>query len=322
MNSQKYKILLIEDDRLDQMAFERLVKQENLPYEYSIAGSVADAKQKINPDNFDIFIADYNLGDGTIFDVMDLMKNVPTIITTGAGGEDIAAKAMRKGVFDYLIKDVDRNYLKVIPILIENAIKHKKINDQIKMLSHAMKSISDSVYITDKKNKIIFANKSFYTTYGFLEKEILQKSPEVFQKDTYKNNAKGNPVVNKDLSDEYYHFRKNGSKFPVSLSRSGILDDYAVEIATVWVARDITERKRVEQGMRNLVSELQDALAKVKTLSGFIPICASCKKIRDDKGYWNQIEQYIKKHSDAEFSHSVCPDCAKKLYPDLNLDNL
>lgn len=62
--------------------------------------------------------------------------------------------------------------------------------------------------------------------------------------------------------------------------------------------------------------ELEEALGKVKQLSGLLPICASCKKIRDDKGYWNQIESYIKEHSEAEFSHGICPECLKKLYPD------
>jgi PleD family two-component response regulator len=66
-----------------------------------------------------------------------------------------------------------------------------------------------------------------------------------------------------------------------------------------------------------LISELQEALAKVKTLSGLLPICSSCKKIRDDKGYWNQIETYIRQHSEADFTHSICPKCAKMLYPGL-----
>jgi PleD family two-component response regulator len=63
-------------------------------------------------------------------------------------------------------------------------------------------------------------------------------------------------------------------------------------------------------------TELQDALAKIKALSGLLPICASCKKIRDDEGYWQQVEVYIKDHSEADFSHGFCPDCMKKLYPD------
>lgn len=65
-----------------------------------------------------------------------------------------------------------------------------------------------------------------------------------------------------------------------------------------------------------LIEKLEEALAQVETLSGMIPICASCKKIRDDHGYWQQVEQYITSHSHAEFSHCFCPECLKKLYPD------
>ncbi|MES0349732.1 MAG: PAS domain-containing protein [Desulfobacteria bacterium] len=80
---------------------------------------------------------------------------------------------------------------------------------------------------------------------------------------------------------------------------------------------DITERKQAEEERERLIGELQEALAEVKTLSGLLPICASCKSIRDDQGYWQQIEAYIRDHSEAEFSHSVCPECARKLYPEV-----
>lgn len=81
--------------------------------------------------------------------------------------------------------------------------------------------------------------------------------------------------------------------------------------------RDITKRKHAEEEREKLVRELQDALAKVKTLSGLLPICASCKKIRDDQGYWTQLEGFIRDHSEAEFSHSICPECRKKIYGDM-----
>lgn len=71
--------------------------------------------------------------------------------------------------------------------------------------------------------------------------------------------------------------------------------------------------------LNKTVAELQDALANVNQLSGLLPICASCKKIRDDKGYWTQIESYIRDHSEAEFSHGICPECAKKIYGDLGI---
>jgi PAS domain S-box-containing protein len=78
--------------------------------------------------------------------------------------------------------------------------------------------------------------------------------------------------------------------------------------------RDITQRRRIEEERRRLTYDLQDALTKIKRLRGLLPICASCKKIRDDKGYWNQLETYIQEHSEAEFSHGFCPECMKKLY--------
>jgi PAS domain S-box-containing protein len=85
--------------------------------------------------------------------------------------------------------------------------------------------------------------------------------------------------------------------------------------------RDITERKQVEQQRNKLISDLQKALSEVETLRGFIPICSYCKNIRDDKGYWNRIETYIQKHSDAKFSHSICPDCEEIHFPDPDMDD-
>ena len=75
------------------------------------------------------------------------------------------------------------------------------------------------------------------------------------------------------------------------------------------------ERKQDEAERDQLIKELQKVLAQVKTLSGMLPICSGCKKIRDDQGYWNRIETYISEHSDAQFSHGICPDCAKKYFP-------
>jgi hypothetical protein len=83
---------------------------------------------------------------------------------------------------------------------------------------------------------------------------------------------------------------------------------------------EIECRKRAEAEKEQVISELKSALAQVKSLSGLLPICSSCRKIRNDNGYWSQIETYIVEHSDAEFSHGICPECLKKLYPDLYPD--
>ncbi len=81
------------------------------------------------------------------------------------------------------------------------------------------------------------------------------------------------------------------------------------------MVRILTAERKVD----HLVTELQEALAKVKTLKGLLPICSYCKNIRDDKGYWNKIEKYIQEHSDAEFSHGICRECAAKYFPDIDI---
>ena len=85
--------------------------------------------------------------------------------------------------------------------------------------------------------------------------------------------------------------------------------------------KEISGRKKAEKERERVIEELRTTLEEVKTLQGFIPICANCKNIRDDEGYWQKIEGYIQEHSDAQFSHSICPECAKKLYPDLDIHN-
>src|SRR5437899_9164269 len=90
-----------------------------------------------------------------------------------------------------------------------------------------------------------------------------------------------------------------------------------LSLITIWVAAMLVLLyKRAEEERERLIRELQDALENIKTLRGLLPICSSCKKIRDDHGYWNQLETYIGAHSGAEFTHGLCPECAQKLYPD------
>jgi len=83
----------------------------------------------------------------------------------------------------------------------------------------------------------------------------------------------------------------------------------------IGIALDITEQKRLEEQRERLIADLRNALTHIKTLRGLLPICAACKKIRDNHGYWKQIEEYISDHSDAKFSHGICPECRQKLYP-------
>ncbi len=131
MEKTKIRLLLVEDDRVDQMAFKRLVNNEKLPYEVQVAGSVLGAKNLISSHEFDVVIADYLLGDGTFFDLMDRFVDVPVIVTTGAGNEETAVEAMKAGACDYLIKDSQGNYLHALPLVVNRAIQQKETEQEL-----------------------------------------------------------------------------------------------------------------------------------------------------------------------------------------------
>jgi PAS domain S-box-containing protein len=109
---------------------------------------------------------------------------------------------------------------------------------------------------------------------------------------------------------------RSNEVFSVLWSTTAILGEDGTIDFIIATGIDITELKRAEKEKEALIAQLQEALSKVKALKGLLPICANCKKIRDDNGYWRRVEEYIRDHSEAEFSHGLCPECAKHLYPE------
>jgi len=107
---------------------------------------------------------------------------------------------------------------------------------------------------------------------------------------------------------------QSGKPLDISVSLSAVWDAHGSVCGIAIVARDISERKLAEETQASLVRELQRALAEVRTLSGLLPICSACKKIRDDRGHWTQIESYVSERSPVAFTHGICPACAIALY--------
>lgn len=179
-------------------------------------------------------------------------------------------------------------------------------------------SISDMISVHDADHTILRCNKSFAEAFGSTPKELIgKKCYEVVH-------ASNDPVCNCP------HSRSMFDKAPVSeevndnrldaclmTTCSPFLDEEGKHMGSVHVARDITAKKNEELEREELLAKLQEAMASVKMLTGLLPICASCKEIRDDKGNWNQMETYIRERTEAEFSHSICPKCTDKLYPGL-----
>jgi len=275
MENTRYKILFIEDNQLEQMAFKRFVDENDIPYDYTIAGSVSEARQALYSDRFDIVITDHSLGDGTAFEILKSAENTPVIVVTGAGDEETAIKAWKAGAYDYLIKDLDQNYLKAIPITVENAVSHKMIEKKLQLLSGAIMSTDDSVYITDTQGRIIFVNKAFCNTYGYKEQEIIGKNSTVLwigkHQTEHTRSVFQTRTVGSSWEVGFYHKRNDDSVFPVSLSRSTIKDSNGNEVAIVGVARDISERILIEEELNTENQNLKKRIRELEEKLGIEP---------------------------------------------------
>jgi len=199
-------------------------------------------------------------------------------------------------------------------------LSRKTAQDALSIVVNAINSTISGLIITDLNGAIRFANPSFCSMFDYSHEDIIDmNAADVFSTKEIRTFADVVAIVDisKDDSQEFVVESKEGRSFIVEVSASNVTSSSGELAGRMASFIDITKRKEVEADREKLIGKLQAALKKIKTLRGIIPICAACKKIRDDKGYWNQIESYIKDHSDADFSHGICPECAERLYPDI-----
>ena len=180
--------------------------------------------------------------------------------------------------------------------------------------SKLVETMDDPMMVIDSFGRIVDLNQAAQPLVGIPCEEVIGRpAGEVFSHwPDLVGFYKKEDTVKKEIEAEVNRVRRS-----YDLQISPLTDRQSRLTGSLVVLRDITERREAEQEREQLIARLQKALSDVKALSGLLPICASCKKIRDDKGYWNQLEAYIHEHSEVKFSHGICPECMQKLYPDL-----
>jgi len=197
-----------------------------------------------------------------------------------------------------------------------------------------------TVLVVDDDPDILFATERIIMKAGYSTikassaaecKKLMQENfPDLILLDVVLPDMEGTELCREIKSDPHYE----GTYIILLCGKRTTTDEQSIGLdfgADGYIARPISNREllaRVDSMVRiisaererdQLILRLHEAMAKIKTLSGLLPICMHCKKIRDDKGYWNQLEAYIHENSDAKFTHSICRDCAEKYYPDMNI---
>lgn len=195
------------------------------------------------------------------------------------------------------------------------------LKDEIYWLQRLVSESRDGIVVVDQNIKVHEANKRFADMLGYSLEEVYQLHvwdwDALFTKEQILELAQTVDDVGHHF--ETRHRRKDGTIIDVELSNNGAV--YGEEKLIFCVCRDITERNRAAREQKKLIKELQEAAAEIKTLRGILPLCVFCKKIRDDKGYWEKVDVYISKHSEADISHGICPECRKIYYPDVDMEN-
>jgi PAS domain S-box-containing protein len=169
--------------------------------------------------------------------------------------------------------------------------------------------------VTDREGIVLLVNQAMEVMFGYPRGELLGQPVEVLippqfreAHERYRAHFAKHPGVKAMGSrTAVVGLRRDGTEFPADVSLSP--QRFEGQLLITVAIRDITQRRQEEESREALIAELQKALDEVRALSGMLPICAWCKRIRDDEGYWTQLEAFIRARSDAEFSHCICPDC-------------
>jgi PAS domain S-box-containing protein len=240
--------------------------------------------------------------------------------------------------------EVSVNYAKIgdgrLYVFLRDITERKRMEKALKgseqRLADIINFLPDATLVIDREGKVIAWNHAMEAMVGVKAKDMLGKGNCEYAIPFY---GERRPILidlvtqpQEEIQKRYAHIEKRpggvlmgenyipnlkGGEFYFFGAAAPLYDQKGNLVGAIECIRDITDRKRMEEEREKLIRELQDALANIKTLHGLLPICSYCKKIRDDKGYWNRIESYIQDHSGAEFTHGMCPECLKKHYPDL-----
>ena len=315
-------VLVVEDSENDAaLVLEELRKEGYEPMAERVQ-TAEELRLALSRHTWDVILSDYVMPQFSGPDALKIVReknaDIPFIVISGVYGEEAAVSMMKAGANDYLVKN---NLARLVPAVereMESArARHARAQaeNMARYLAMIVESSDDAIYGIKLDGTVVSWNRAAERVYGFRAGEIIGRNVSILYPDerldelidSMERIKRGDHVGHSETG----RLRKGGRLVPISVTMSPMKNsDGKISGASV-IGRDITNRKREEMERTKLIQELTDALSRARTLAGLLPICACCKRIRDDQGYWQQVELYISEHSDAVFTHGICPDCFK-----------
>lgn len=343
--SDELRVLIVDDDRDDILLIkdyllEGITRSRIL---VDAAMNFQEARDRVINSRYDVLLLDYLLGEENGLEFIQIIKQAgvktPIVFLTGKGDEEVAVAALKSGASDYLVKT------NLSPEFLDHSIRYvqelaRKEEERQDALAALQKSEENYRLLVNNLPAVVFKGYADWSIelYDNKIEEFTGYKKEDFDSRRMKwcdvvlpedlQKAKDKFIkalkTNKLYTREYRIRTRDGkimwihAKGQIILDQTGRIDHIAGVFFNVTELKEAQrKRKKAEREREKVILELKDALAQVKTLKGLLPICSHCKKIRDDEGYWQTLEKYLHEHSEAKFSHGICPDCLERHYQDL-----
>ena len=315
------KILIVEDERM----IAEDIKQTLIQLKYKVIGITSKGEdtlkklEKLSPDLIlmDIMLKGKLTGIETSITI-NKKYDIPIIFVTAYADDKTISQAASASPYGFILKPFNSKEIHAVIEMTMVKYKSKKILEESKAKFESIfeRNPEPSVYL-DKNFKIVDINQRFTEYFLYTKKEAKDKNiDDLIVSEKCKMEAE---ELNDKTSKGYVYYdtlrkRKDGVLVPVSISAAPIIIK-GKTVGFFAIYKDISKQKEAETEREKVITDLKQALEEVKTLSGLIPICSHCKKIRDDTGYWQKVEEYLSKNSDVDLSHGICPDCLQKYHP-------
>ena len=203
-------------------------------------------------------------------------------------------------------------------LIVRDVSERKRGEAQMRVQSTALGSAHNAIVITGTDGLIHWVNPAFTRLTGYEAEEVLGKNPRVLKSGSHDRDLYAglwdSILAGRVWFGEMVNRRKDGTLYTEEQTITPVTDASGAITHFIAIKHDVTARREADAERERMLGELRAAADNIRTLSGLLPICSWCKKIRDDSGYWNLIEAYISKHTDTQFTHGVCPECFEKHY--------
>jgi len=329
-------VLIIEDSESDADLVIRQLKKAGYTIHHERIETADEMNAGLDMLAWDIIISDYKLPQFNASIALKLLQktglDIPFIVVSGTIGEETAVELMKAGAHDYVMKDRLARLAPAVKRELDEAQvrrERKQAEKALRKSEERYRTLSevahDMIFIVNRNDIVEYVNTSAADLFHKRPEEMIGKNrASWFTSEISSGQHRSLQNVFETGISSYVESKAEhmGQITWLGTWLVPLRDDTSQITAVMGVARDITNQKWLEDDKQKLLNNLQEVLAQVKTLSGLLPICSVCKRIRDDNGYWQQVEGYIQKHTDATFTHGVCPECFLKLYPDFDSPKL